>query len=160
MIDNEFCHQFTPPLIRLPGYKSNGQLNRQFHQLPLTGDSSFNPADTNEVIRLSKSSTANGPDWMSTLPHKKLAQGAINYLTNIYNLPISTEQIPEIWHKAKIIPILRSGKDRNIGKNWHQISLLCPAAKTLEKSRRPEPNDSRIVMHCAGRNRETPQRRD
>ena len=31
-----------------------------------------------------------------------------------------------------IIPILKPGKDNNIGKNWHPISLLCPAAKTLE----------------------------
>ena len=70
---------------------------------------------------------------MSTHHFKKLAQGAINYLTNIFNLSISTGQMPEIWHKAIIIPILKSGKDNNIGKNWRQISLLCPAAKTLEE---------------------------
>ena len=34
---------------------------------------------------------------------------------------------------AAIIPILRPGKDNNIGKNWRQISLLCPAAIALEK---------------------------
>ena len=41
--------------------------------------------------------------------------------------------MPEIWHNAIIIPILKPGKDNNIGKNWRPISLLCPAAKTLEK---------------------------
>ena len=35
-------------------------------------------------------------------------------------------------HKAIIIPILKPGKDNNIGKNWRPISLLCPAAITLE----------------------------
>ena len=39
----------------------------------------------------------------------------------------------EIWHKAIIIHILIPGKDDNIGKNSHHISLLCSAAKTLEK---------------------------
>ena len=51
---------------------------------------------------------------------------------------ISTGEIPEIWHKAMIIPILRSGKDYNIGKYWRPISLLCPAAKTLEKLLLPQ----------------------
>ena len=133
MIANKFAHQFTPPTIRLTGDKSKRQLKRQFHQFPLTGTPSFTPADTKEAIRLAKSSTANGPDGMSTLHLKKLAQGAINYLTNIFNLSISTGQKPEIWHKAIIIPILKPGKDNNIGKNWRPISLLCPASKTLEK---------------------------
>ena len=133
MIANKLVHQFTPPPIRLTGDKSKRQLKRQFHQLPLTGTLSFTPADTKEAIRLAKSSTAIGLDEMSTLHLKKLAQGAINYLTNIFNLSISTGQIPEIWHKAIIIQILKPGKDNNIGKNWRQISLLCPAAKTLDK---------------------------
>ena len=57
----------------------------------------------------------------------------MSYLTNIFNLSISTGQISEIRHNAIIIPILKPGKDNNIGKNWRLISLLCPAAKTLEK---------------------------
>ena len=69
---------------------------------------------------------------MSTLHLKTLNQGAINYLTNIFNLSISTGQIPEIWRKAIIIQILKPGKD-SISKNWRPISLLCPASKKLEK---------------------------
>ena len=110
-IANKFTHQFTAPPIRLTDDKSNRQLKRQFHQLPLTGTPFFTPADTKEVIGLAKSSTAIGPDGMSTLHIKKLAQGAINYLTNIFNLSISTGQIPEIWHKAIIILIIKPGKD-------------------------------------------------
>ena len=94
---------------------------------------SFTPADTKEAIRLAKSSTAIGSDGMSTLHLKKLAQGVINYLTNIFNLSISTGQIPEIWHKAIIIPFLKPGKNYYIGMNWRPISLLCPSAIALEK---------------------------
>ena len=43
---------------------------------------------------------------------------------NILNLWISTWQISEIWHKAMIIPILKSGKDSNICKIWRPINLL------------------------------------
>ena len=133
MIANKFAHQFTPPPIPLTGDKSKGQLKRQFHQLPLSGTPLLSPADAKEAIRLAKSSTPIGPDGMSTLHLKKLTQGAINYLTNIFNMSISNGQIPEIWHKAIIIPILRPGKDNNIGMNLRPISLLCPAAKMLEK---------------------------
>ena len=94
---------------------------------------SFRPADTKEAIRLAKSSTAVGPDRMSSLLLKKLAHSIINYITNIINLSISTGQISEIWHNTIIIPILKTGKDNNIGKKWRPISLLCPAAKTLDK---------------------------
>ena len=132
MIANKFAHQFTPPPIRLTGDKSKSQLKRKFHQLPLTGTWSFTTANTKDAIRLAKLSTAIDPDRMSTLHLKKLAQCAINYLTNIFNLSISTGQIPEIWHKAIIIPILKPGKDNNIGKNWRPISLLCQAAKNTD----------------------------
>ena len=126
------ANKFTPPPIRLTGDKSKRQLKQPFHQLPLTGTSSFTPADTKEVIRLAKSSTTIGPDGMSTIHLKKLAQSGTNHHTNIFNLSISTGQIHKIWHKAIIIPILKPGKD-NIGKNWRPISLLRPAAKMLEK---------------------------
>ena len=69
------ANKFTPPPIRLTGDKSKRQLKWQFHQLPLTGTPFFTPNDTNEAIRLAKSSTAIGPDGMSTLHLKKLAQG-------------------------------------------------------------------------------------
>ena len=129
MIANKFANQLTHPPIRQTGDKSKRQLKRQFHQLPLTGTPSFTPADTKEAIRLSKSSTAIGSDG-------KLSQGYINYLTNIFNL--STGQIPEIWHKAIFIQILKADKDNNIGKNCSPISPLCPAAKTLEKLMLPK----------------------
>ena len=68
---NKFAHHFTPPPIRLAGDKSQKQLKRQMHQLRLTGTPFFTPANTNEAIRLAKSSTAIGPDEMSTLNQKK-----------------------------------------------------------------------------------------
>ena len=128
MIVAKFVQQLTPPPIRLTGFMSKRQLKRQFHQLPLIGTPSFTPADANEAIRLAKSSTVIGPYGISILHLKKIAQGAINYLKIIFNLSISTGQIPEIWHKAIIIPILEPGKDKDIGKNWRPISLFYQAA--------------------------------
>ena len=95
--------------MRLAGDKSKRQLKRQFHQMPLIVTLSFMPADTKETIGLVKSFTAIVQDGVSTLHLKKHDHGAINYLTNTFNLSISTGQIPEIWHKAVIIPIRKPG---------------------------------------------------
>ena len=76
--------------MRLAGDRFKGQPKRQFRQLPLRGTLSFAPADTKEAIRLVKSSTAIGPDGMSAFHLNMLAHGAINYLTTIFNLSIST----------------------------------------------------------------------
>ena len=116
------ANKFTSSPIRLAGDKSKRQLIRQFHQLPLTGTLSFTPADTKEVIQLAKSTTDIRPEGMSTLYLKNFAQGAINYLTNIFNLSITTGHIHEIWQKAI------NQKHR---QGLAPISLLCPAAKTL-----------------------------
>ena len=148
MIANKFAQQFTPPLIRLTGDKSKIHLKRQFHQLPLTETPYFTPDDTKETIRLAKSSMAIGPDGMINLHLRKLAQGAINYLINIFKLSILTGQIPEIWHKAIIIQILKPGKDNDIDKDWRSISLLRPAVKTLEKLLLPKIL-THILFHTA-----------
>ena len=42
----------------------------------------------------------------------------------------------------------KTGKDNNIGKNWRPISLLCPAAKTLEKLLLPKIS-THIPFHLA-----------
>ena len=86
MIDNKFAHQFRPPPIRQTFDMSKRQLKLQFHEIPLTGTPSFTPVDTRKAIRLSKLSKAIGPDGISILHLKKLAQGAINYLTSIFNV--------------------------------------------------------------------------
>ena len=98
MIANKFVNKFTQPPILLTGNKSKRQHKRHFHQLTLTGTPSFTPVDTKEAIRLAKSSTVIGVDGMSTFQLKKLAHGAINYLTNILNFWGKTEKILTHWH--------------------------------------------------------------
>ena len=106
MIAYIFANQFTPPPIHLTGEYSKRQLKRQFHQMTLLGTTSFTLVDTEEANRLAKSTIAVKPDGMSIQHHMIFAHGAINYLSNIFNQPISIEWIPEIWHNTIIILIL------------------------------------------------------
>ena len=77
----------------------------------------------------------------------KLAQGAINYLTNIFNLSISTGQIPEIWLKAMINPILKHGKHDSIGLNWRPRTV--PSGQYAGKKPAAQNTDAHPHPSCA-----------
>ena len=95
--------------------------------------SPFTPANTTEAIRVSKNSTATGPDNLSILHLKHLGPSGTQYLTDIFNLSLNHAEIPDIWKKATIIPLLKPGKPADQGKSYRPISLLCPASKVLER---------------------------
>ena len=63
---------------------------------------------------------------------KNLGPRAIEYITAIFNLSLTTCQIPAIWKSSLIITIPKPGKDTTVGTSYRPISLLCPAAKVLE----------------------------
>ena len=128
MIVNKFAQQFTPPPIRLTGDKSKRKLNRRFPSAAINRNAvilACRPKRSDPIGKIVHR-------HQTTLHLKKLAQGAINYLTNIFNL-FQLDRYLKAMIKAMIILILKPGKDNNIGMKWRPISLLCPAAKTLEK---------------------------
>ena len=64
----------------------------------------------------------------------------IQYITTLFNLSVTTCQIPAIWKSSLIIPISKSGKDTCQGTSYWPISLLCPAAKVLDSLLLPTVN--------------------
>ena len=80
------------------------------------------------AIKICRNSKAFGPDKLSIFHLKHLGPRAIEYITALFNLSVTTCQIPAIWKSSLIIPIPKPGKDTSIGT----ISLLCPATKVLE----------------------------
>ena len=65
---------------------------------------------------------------------------SIEYITTLFNLPVTTCQIPVIWKSPLTIPIPKPGKDSSYGTSYRKISLLCPAAKVLESLLLPSIN--------------------
>ena len=84
------------------------------------------------AIKSCRNSKAFGPDKLSIFHLKNLGPRAIEYITALFNLSITTCQIQEIWKSSLIIPIPKPGKDTSVGTSYRPISLLCPAAKVLE----------------------------
>ena len=101
------------------------KLNNNFR--PFTAD------DTAEAIKNSKNSTALGPDDLSTVHFKHMGPSAISFLTELYNLSVAQANLPAIWKRATVLPVLKPGKSADEGVSYRPISLLCPASKILEK---------------------------
>ena len=91
-------------------------------------------------IKSCKNSKAFGPDKLSIFHFKHLGPRAIEYITALFNLSVTTCQIPAIWKSSLIIPIPKPGKDTSVGTSYRSISLLYPAAKVLESLIQPTIN--------------------
>ena len=84
------------------------------------------------AIKSCRNSNAFGPDKLSIFHLNNLRPRAIEYSTALFNLSVTTCQIPAIWKSPLIIPISKPGKDTSVGTSYRPISPLCPATKVLE----------------------------
>ena len=86
-----------------------------------------------EAISNSSNNNSTGPDHINIRHLKHLGPLAFQYLTELLNLALNFNIIPQIWKLAKIIPIPKPSKDLCLGTSYRPISLLAPISKTLEK---------------------------
>lgn len=94
---------------------------------------SFGVDVVRSTLKLMKNSKSFGPDAISMIHLKNLGPLAMDYLTCLMNLSLQTGEIPSIWKTSTVIPLIKAGKPANLSSSYRPISLLCPAAKLLEK---------------------------
>ena len=91
---------------------------------------------TTDLVRRAIKSCRNskhfGTEKLSIFRMNHLGPRAIDYITALFNLSVTTCQIPAIWKSSLIIPIPKPGTDTSVGTSYPPISLLCPAAKVLD----------------------------
>ena len=80
------------------------------------------------------------PDKLSIFNLKHLGPRAIQYITALFNLSVTTCQIPWIWKYSLIIPIPKRGRNTSVRTSYRPISLLCPVVKELESLNLPTIN--------------------
>ena len=100
----------------------------------------FTPLYTSRAIRNSGNSRAAGPDGLTIHHLKHLGPIGILFLTHLFNLSYSKSDIPTIWKSAIVVPLPKPNKPVGLGTSYRPISLLCPAAKVLERLLLPELN--------------------
>ena len=128
---NAFNNQFVNT-VKHATKRTNRKINRHTKKLPHT-PIIITPQQTTQAIKAAKNNNSTGPDNINIRHLKHLGPLAINYLTQIFNLSLNQNIIPQIWKLAKIIPIPKPNKDPGIGTSYRPISLLSPIAKIMEK---------------------------
>jgi hypothetical protein len=91
------------------------------------------PGEVHEVIRGLKVSKAPGPNGIPKRELKHLPKRADSLLTCIFNAVLYTHHFPQTRKHARVISILKSGKDPALPSSYSPISLLDTIGNLFEK---------------------------
>jgi hypothetical protein len=91
------------------------------------------PEEILEVIRGLKLGKAPGPNGIPNRALKHLPKPAVYFLVLIFNAVLCTHRFPPVWTQARVISILKPGKDPAQPTSYRPISLLDTIGKLFEK---------------------------
>jgi Reverse transcriptase (RNA-dependent DNA polymerase)/Endonuclease-reverse transcriptase len=100
--------------------------NLEPHQMP-----NINAEGIITVIKNLKSDAAPGPDEIGPKFLKLVPDTISQYLLEIFNLSLSTHELPHQWKTANVVPIFKTGEKTKV-QNYRPISLTCTSCKILE----------------------------
>jgi hypothetical protein len=93
------------------------------------------PAEVQDVIRRLKISKAPGPDGIPNRALKHFPQRVCPSTGALFNAIFRTQYFPSAWKHARVISILKPGKDLALPSSYRPISLLDTSRKVFEKIR-------------------------
>jgi len=93
-----------------------------------------NPKEVHEAIRGFKVSKAPGPNGIPNRALKHLPQRAVSLLVLIFNAILITHRFTTVWKHARVISIVKQGKDPALPSSYRPISLLETISKPFEIS--------------------------
>lgn len=91
------------------------------------------PEQICSAVKGLKNMKAPGYDGVFNLVLKKMSNKVYILLSNIFNKCLELHYFPSKWKLAKIIPILKPGKDPTSPSSYRPISLLSSLSKLFEK---------------------------
>jgi len=106
---------------------------RSYFLTPASEPKLTNPDEVHEAIRGFKANKAPGPNGNPNRALKHLPQRAVSLLAQIFNVVLFTHQFPTVWNHARVISILKPGKDPALPSSYRPISLLDTIGKLFEK---------------------------
>ena len=93
-----------------------------------------NPDEVQEATRGLKDNKVPGPNGIPNRALNHLPQRAVSLLIQIFNAVLLTHHFPSVWKHAKVISILKPGKDPALPSSYQPISLLDTIAKLKRSS--------------------------
>ena len=129
---NQVAHQL---LLngRAPNRQPNELLDRQRYPDDPGFTRAFTAAELDIGIRLLKNGKAPGLDDIQTELIKQFGPEARDWLLCFVNNCTATKKIPKLWRQAKVVALLKPGKDPSVAKSFRPISLLCHTYKLFER---------------------------
>jgi hypothetical protein len=106
---------------------------KSYFQAPASEPILTNPDEVHEAIRGLKVGKAPGPNGMPNRALKHLPQRAVILLVQIFNAILLTHHFPSLWKHARVISILKTGKDPALPSSYRTISLLDVIGILFEK---------------------------
>ena len=116
---------------RIAGEMSDPNFSRQT-KAPSFSFRSISPSDVINAASLTKSKNNTGPDGLPTRLFKITVPVMAIHLTALFNLSLSTGDVPKIWRAALVTPVFKSG-DRAVCSNYRPISITSCSLKLMER---------------------------
>ena len=105
---------------------------RSYFLPPASEPKLTNPNKVQEVIMGLKFSKAPCRNGIPNRALKRLPQGALSLLVQTFNALLLTHHFPSVWKHARVISILKPGKDPALASSYRPISLLDTIGKLFQ----------------------------
>jgi hypothetical protein len=106
---------------------------RSYFLTPANEPKLTTPEEVQEAIGGLKFSKAPDPNGILNRALQHLAQRAVSLLVLIFNAIHLTHHFPSVWKHARVISILKPGKDPALPSSYRPISLLDTIGKFLKR---------------------------
>lgn len=113
----------------------------------------FSMTELEAGIKMMKPNRAAGVDDLRAEQVKKFGPQTLHWLLNLFNACVTQLKIPKEWRKARVVALLKPGKEPTEPKNFRPVSLLCQLFKLLERlilNRISEALNAKIIEQQAG----------
>jgi ribonuclease HI len=86
-----------------------------------------------KALKKLKKKKSPGPDDITNEMLQHLGNVALNKLLDIFNLSWRQGQVPQCWKEARMIPVLKKGKNKSKSLSYRPISLTSCVCKAMER---------------------------
>jgi hypothetical protein len=106
---------------------------RAYEYAPSSERSLTTPLEVIKAIKVIKVGKAPGLNGLPNRVLRNLPMRAITFITKLFNAVLRRQYFPPVWKLARVLPILKSGKDTTQPSSYRPISLLDTVSKFFEK---------------------------
>jgi hypothetical protein len=106
---------------------------RAYVYAPVSEPKLTSPSEVQQAIRGLKVGKAPGPNGIPNRVLRYLPKRAITFLTKVFNAVLRRQYFPSAWKHARVVSILKPGKNSTLPSSRRPTSLLDTVGKLFEK---------------------------